>query len=117
MAEGFARRFGDEKIRVSSGGSKPADKVNAKAVKVMKEKGIDISFHEPTIIDPEEARKAGYIITMGCGSDACPTPVGGKTIEWELEDPSGKSIQKFREVRDKIEKNVKQLLKNLEKKN
>lgn len=113
MAEGFARHYGSENVQVCSGGSKPAEKVNPKAVKVMKEIGIDISSHEPTTIDPEDARNSDYVITMGCGPDACPAPVGGKTIEWDLEDPSGSPIQKFREVRDKIEENVKKLLKDL----
>lgn len=113
MAEGFARDLGGERIRVSSGGSNPADQVNPKAVKVMKERGIDISSQRPAGIDSEEARKADYVITMGCGPDACPAPPSGDIIEWDLEDPSGKSIRKFREVRDEIEKNVKGLLKRL----
>lgn len=117
MAEGFAQHYGGEKVQVSSGGSKPADKVNPEAVRVMKEKGIDISSHEPTVIDPGEARNADYVITMGCGPDACPSPVGGKIIKWDLEDPSGEPIQKFRKVRDKVEENIKKLLKDLEKKN
>lgn len=114
MAEGFARHFGDEEIQISSGGSKPGDKVNPKAVTAMKEKGMDISSHEPETIDPEDARKVDYVITPGCGSDACLPPVGGKTIEWDIENPSGKSIQKFREVRDKIEENVRELLGELD---
>lgn len=47
---------------------------------------------------------------MGCGPEACPAPIGGKTIEWDIEDPAGKSIEKFREVRNEIEKKVRRLL-------
>ena len=110
MAAGFARHFGGEDVNVYSGGSKPADRVNENAVKVMKERGVDISSQEATEIGSEAAEKADFVITMGCGPDACPVPVGGKTIEWDLEDPAGKSIEKFREVRDEIENKVKDLL-------
>ena len=42
MAEGYLKFFNKE-LEVYSAGTKPADKVNPFAVKVMKEKGIDIS--------------------------------------------------------------------------
>lgn len=47
MAEGFARYLGGEEFHIFSGGSKPADKINEKAVRVMREKGIDISSQNP----------------------------------------------------------------------
>ncbi len=127
MAEGFARYYGGEEIEASSGGSKPAEEVNPNAVKVMKERGIDISSQEPKIVTNMEIEKADYIVTMGCGVDVCPVcsdsfvPAGaenpvnvtGKTIEWDIDDPAGKPIKKFRSVRDKIEEKVRELLKDL----
>lgn len=112
MAEGLAKELGDE-IIATSGGSNPAEKINKNAAKVMEEKGIDISSQIPTSIKTEEAESADYVITMGCGPEACPAPVGNKIIEWDIEDPSGKSIEKFREVRDEIEEKVKELIKEV----
>jgi arsenate reductase (thioredoxin) len=43
MAEAFAKKYGEGKFEVSSGGNKPADKVNPVVVEAMKERGIDIS--------------------------------------------------------------------------
>ncbi|KXA89724.1 hypothetical protein AKJ62_02460 [candidate division MSBL1 archaeon SCGC-AAA259D14] len=131
MAEGFAKHYGREKIEAFSGGSKPAERVDPKAVEVMKEKGIDISDQQPKLVTAEEIEKADYVITMGCGVEVCPVcsdsfvPQGAnspiqvdeKTIEWDLDDPSGKSVEKFREVRDKIEKRVRDLLENLQNNN
>ena len=37
-----------------------------------------------------------------------------KVIEWNLEDPKGKSIEAVREIRDEIEKRVKELVSTLE---
>ena len=43
IAEAFAKKYGAAKVVVSSAGNKPANKVNAVVVEVMKEKGIDLS--------------------------------------------------------------------------
>ena len=50
MAHGFLQSF-DASLEVYSGGTHPAACVNAKAVEVMKEAGIDISSHIPTHVD------------------------------------------------------------------
>lgn len=113
MAEGFASQMTNEDVQISSGGSKPAKKVNEKAVRVMEEKGIEISSQKPTSFNPKNSQKIDYAITMGCSSDACPNPIAEEIIEWNIEDPSGKPIEKFRDTRDKIEKKVKDLMNEL----
>ncbi len=113
MAEGFAKQLTSEEVQVFSGGSKPAEKVDEKAVKVMAEKGIDISSQKPTSFNPKNFQRLDYAITMGCNSNACPAPIAEEIIEWNIEDPAGKSIEKFRETRDKIEKKVKDLINEL----
>jgi arsenate reductase len=55
------------------------------------------------------------VITMGCGANVCPI-VPKQTEEWRIEDPAGKSITKFREVRNEIKKKVEKLVKTLKKK-
>ena len=50
MAHGFLQSF-DASLEVYSGGTEPAPQVNAKAVEVMKEAGIDISTHVPTHVN------------------------------------------------------------------
>ncbi|MBU1570429.1 MAG: arsenate reductase ArsC, partial [Proteobacteria bacterium] len=49
--------------------------------------------------------KPDIIITMGCGEE-CPIVPGAKTENWDIPDPSGKSIELMRNVRDEIEKRV-----------
>lgn len=110
MAEGFARHWGSDSLRVSSGGPDPSSKIDENALKVMKEREVDISSQKPSKIDPDEVMEADLVVTMGCGSEVCPAPTGGENIEWDIEDPSGESVEKFREVRDEIEHRVKRLL-------
>lgn len=108
MAEGFARYYGKE-ISVYSSGSMPSGIVNAMAVEVMKEKGIDISNHKSKGLDTLPEGEFDVLVTMGCG-DECPTVSARKRIDWQIKDPKGASIEVFREVRDEIEKKVLELL-------
>ena len=46
---------------------------------------------------------------MGCG-DACPVFPGKRYLDWELEDPAGKSVEEVRLIRDEIDGRVRALL-------
>ena len=114
MAEAFANMYGKDKVEVSSAGNKPADKVNPVVVEVMKEKGIDISRNKPKLITFQMAQESDLIVTMGCNDQGiCPGPFLKPTIDWKLEDPKGKPIEKVREIRDQIERQVQELIAEL----
>ncbi len=111
MAEAFANKYGQGKLTAQSAGIKLAPKVNPVVVQAMKEKGIDISRNKPKMFSQEMANQADLIVTMGCGgSDFCPGPFFKETVDWALEDPKGKSIDKVREIRDEIERRVQNLI-------
>ena len=111
MAEAFANKYGKGKFIVLSAGNKPADKVNPVVVEVLKEKGIDISMNRPKLLTFQMAQDADLIVTMGCNDQGiCPGPFFKPTVDWKLEDPKGKPIEKVREIRDEIERRVQKLL-------
>jgi arsenate reductase len=111
MAEAFANKYGKDKFIVSSAGTKPADKVNPIVVEALKEKGIDISMNKPKLLTLQMAQDADLIVTMGCNTNGiCPGPFFKPTIEWKLEDPKAKPIEKVREIRDDIERRVQKLI-------
>ncbi|MDM8526530.1 NAD(P)H-dependent oxidoreductase [Desulfococcaceae bacterium HSG8] len=113
MASGFARYFGGDKIDAVSGGSSPAEKVNALMVQAMAEKGIDMEFRTPGSIEAAiENQSPDMIITMGCGEE-CPMVPGAKRADWDMPDPAGKDIAFMRHVRDEIEKKVTALINEL----
>jgi len=116
IAEGFCKKYG-KGITCSSAGTVPADKINPNAVQVMKEAGINISENKPKIITNEMMDNATIIINMGCmDSNSCPAILLEKSMEdWGIEDPAGKSIEKVREIRDQIERKVRELITDLEK--
>jgi len=111
MAEAFANKYGKEEFIVSSGGNKPAEKVNPVVVEAMKEKGIDISLNKPKLLTYQMAQDADLIVTMSCNEQGiCPGPFFKPTLDWKLEDPQGKPIEKVREIRDDIERRVQKLI-------
>lgn len=109
MAAGFAQHLGAESVRVYSGGSEPADKVNPSAVAAMEERGIDIRQNTPQRWTDEIIASTDVVITMGCG-DTCPVFPGVRYIDWQLEDPAGKGVEQVRPIRDDIERRVRDLL-------
>lgn len=111
MAEAFANKYGQGKLTAQSAGIKLAPQINPVVVQAMKEKGIDISNNKPKMLTQEMANQSDLIITMGCGgSEFCPGPFFKETVDWALEDPKAKSINKVREIRDEIERRVQKLI-------
>jgi len=105
MAAGWMRHLAGDRIDVYSGGSEPAELLNQGAVEAMAEVGIDITGELPMPWADEIVRAADVVVTMGCG-DACPLYPGKRYLDWELEDPSGKSVAEIRPIRDEIERRV-----------
>lgn len=112
MAAGFMRHLAGNRVDVFSGGSEPAESINKAAVAAMAEKGIDITAAVPQPWADEVVRAADVIVTMGCG-DACPFYPGKRYLDWELDDPAGKSIEEVRPIRDEIERRVRALMADL----
>src|ERR687898_3543675 len=118
MAEGFFRRYAPRGYLTLRAGTKPSGHVNPLAIKVMKEVGIDISNQKSKDITEDMMRNSAKIVNMGCMDNSfCPTLFIPHLIDWRIEDPKGKPIEKAREIRDDIEQKVKQLVTNLPKDN
>jgi len=112
MAAGWLRSMAGGGVEVYSGGSDPGSELNAAAIEVMAEVGIDISTEFPKPWTDEIARAADVIISMGCG-DACPIFPGTRYEDWELADPAGQPVEFVRSVRDDIRSRVEALVASL----
>jgi arsenate reductase len=110
MAEGFFRKYASEDYEPLSAGTKPTSEINPMAIQVMGEVGIDISKQRPKDLTEDMMRNSTKIVNMGCmEKDWCPTIFVPNLIDWGIDDPKGKSIEKVREIRDEIEQRVKEL--------
>lgn len=112
MAAGLMRHLAGGRVDVRSGGSEPADRLNPAVVEAMGEIGIDITDQTPSAWTDEMIQAADVVVTMGCG-DTCPFYPGRRYLDWELEDPSGKSVEAVRTIRDEIKRRVAVLLDEL----
>jgi arsenate reductase len=102
MAAALWERAGGE---ARSAGSSPALRVHANVVEAMAEIGIDVGARVPRRLTSDDAEWASLVVTMGCG-DACPYIPGRRYVDWELEDPAGRSLEVVRAVRDEIARRI-----------
>ncbi|MGD2103114.1 MAG: arsenate reductase ArsC [Acidimicrobiia bacterium] len=112
MAAGWMRALAGDQVDVFSGGSAPSESVNAAAVAAMAEKGIDIGREIPQPWADEIVRASDVVVTMGCG-DACPVFPGKRYVDWEVDDPSGLTVEDVRPIRDELERRVRELMDEL----
>ena len=110
MAHGFLQSF-DNRLDVFSAGTKPAEKVNPMAVKVMGEMGIDLSSHTPKSVNQYIGQEWDYVITVcGGASESCPMFTGKvrNRLHIGFDDPSEATGTQefingeFHRVRDEI---------------
>jgi protein-tyrosine-phosphatase len=114
MAEAFFRKYTPRGYLAISAGTIPAGEINPMAIQTMKEVGIDISNQKSKILTDDIIRNAAVRVNMGCmDKESCPVLFIHNVIEWGIEDPKGKSIEKVREIRDDIEQRIKQLAADL----
>jgi arsenate reductase len=107
---GLFRHLADPaKARVISAGTAPGTRVHPEVVEVMKEVGIDLSREVPRFLSDEIAASSSLLVTMGCG-EACPHVPGLRRLDWALEDPKGKPVERVREIRDEVKRRVQTLL-------
>jgi arsenate reductase (thioredoxin) len=112
MAQAFLERLGGHGVR--SAGSRAERALHPEVVEAMRERGYELSDGVPRQLQPDaDAAWADVVVTMGCG-DVCPVLPGKTYVDWGLEDPAGKSMERVREVRDEIEARVANLARELD---
>jgi arsenate reductase len=117
MAEGFLRYLAGERFEVESAGTLPSQ-VNPMAIQAMDEKGIDISGQRSKNVTEFVGKHFTYVVTV-CDNARrqCPIfPGNSIRLHWPLEDPAesvgteDERLARFREVRDEVERRVRELI-------
>jgi arsenate reductase len=121
MAEAFLRTMAGDRFEVQSAGTDPVP-VNPNAIRVMAERGIDISHHRSKGVKQFLGQGFPYLITV-CDSanERCPIFPGViNRLHWSFEDPAGakgsdeERLHVFRRVRDEIEAAVRRFVQEVE---
>lgn len=110
MAAAWFNRLADPaRARAVSAGTQPGARVHPEVVEVMREVDVDLTAGTPQFLSDELAASASILVTMGCG-EACPHVPGLRRMDWPLEDPKGKPVERVREIREEVKARVEELL-------
>lgn len=113
MAAALLNRVADGRVHVRSAGSAPRSDLDPSVLVSMSELGLDLADEFPKPLTDDVVQAADVVITMGCG-DACPIYPGKTYLDWDLPDPSGRSVDEVREIRDAIADKITELLADIE---
>ncbi|MDR7596634.1 MAG: arsenate reductase ArsC, partial [Armatimonadota bacterium] len=91
------------------------------AVRVMAERGVDISGQRSKPVSEFQGQAFDYVVTV-CdrARQTCPSFPGAQTLHWDLPDPvevqgpEEQRLRAFRSVRDELESRIRALLRFLE---
>ncbi|WP_406272377.1 low molecular weight phosphatase family protein [Nocardia sp. NBC_00881] len=109
MAAGLMRHAAEGRIEVYSAGTAPGESLNALSGQSLLEVGVDIREETPKPIDPRLLRAVDLVVTLG--REARVDPVDGVAIvNWDIDEPSERGIDRMRLIRDDINTRVQQLL-------
>ena len=111
MAEGWARKYWGNEFHIYSAGTKKHG-MNARAMKVMKEAGLDLSTHYSKTVDELPQVTFDFVVTV-CdhAHENCPYFPGGNVVHLGFQDPptltkemkdDEEILAVYRRVRDEI---------------
>lgn len=110
MAAAWFNALADKsKAQAISAGTNPGTHVHPEVLQAMREVGIDLEGATPRKLTDELASAASILITMGCG-EQCPHVPGLRHLDWPLEDPKGKPVERVREIREQVKGLVQDLV-------
>jgi arsenate reductase len=106
MAAAWFNALADKsKARAISAGTEPGTRLHPEVLTAMREVGIELEGVAPQKLTDELAATSTILVTMGCG-EACPVVPGLRRMDWPLEDPKGKPVERVREIRDEVRARV-----------
>jgi arsenate reductase len=112
MAAAMFNALADKtKAQAVSAGTEPGPRVHPEVLQAMREVGVDLEGVSPRKLTDELAKESAILITMGCG-EQCPHIPGLRRMDWPLEDPKGKPVERVREIRDEVKTRVEELLRS-----
>lgn len=109
IAAAALRTLVGNRVRVRTAGSTPAGVVDPGVRDELARRGLDRLIEIPRPLTDEVVRASGVVVTMGCG-DACPVLPGRRYVDWPVEDPTGQTPEKVRQIADDITDRVHVLL-------
>ena len=113
MAAAALRTIAAQDVIVRTAGSAPAERIEPVVWQVIEERGWAPVLEFPKPLTDEVVRASDYVVTMGCG-EACPVVPGRRYLDWQLPDPSGRSLAEVRAIATDVATHVATLAEELQ---
>lgn len=108
IAEALGKKYASDCFESYSAGTEIKPTINQDAVRLMKDIykiDMEATQHSKLITD---IPTLDIVITMGCNVE-CPYLPSKHREDWDLDDPTGESDEKFIETIEKIDKKIQEL--------
>ena len=112
MAAALLQAMATDSVKVSSGGSAPAEKVDPGTVRVLAERGIDIGGASPARLSMAMVEKAEVVVDLG--EEEFAGLEEKHYLKWNVPSPQGQGLEATRGALDEIERRVWELMVLLE---
>lgn len=122
IAAAYLRKYAGDRFEVHSAGTEPADRIHPMAIEVMGEQGIAVEG-KPRDYRDYLGKLSPYRLIIVCdgAAQSCPAawPGSAGRLLWPFEDPAAvegpdaAKLAKFREVRDEIDRRIREWLEAL----
>lgn len=116
MAAAFAEKFLGDQVHSESAGINPVyDQATPEAIRVMSERGIDISDHQSMAVREVDLDGFDHVIALTPSIRAMLPPVKQheRIVTWDIADPYGGDLAEYRECATEIERELKAFLDRL----
>ena len=107
IAEAWFNHLAKDCGQAQSCGAMPANRVDVRAIKVMREVGLEIHTRAPKPINQQLLANADLVVLMG--RDVRPYAFQSTQI-WDFRDLDGEPIEAVRDLRDQIRARVQKLI-------
>ena len=101
MAEALLKMSAKRGVKICSAGIKPGKKVNAQAVKAMREISCDLSGHKPKHVSEFSDIKFDYVAKMDV-PDLGDMVTAKWIADWDIPDPAQGGIAEYRKIRQMV---------------
>lgn len=108
FAVAIARHLSDNGVVATSAGTHPENGIDHKVEWVLDERGLNVP--EKTLHDSDERTVNAADVIVMMGVEETPTAPGMRYVHWNIDDPSGRSLEEVRDLCDEIEMSVFNLL-------
>ncbi len=109
MAEAFARHFAPDVIEPMSAGISPLGQIAETTRRVLAERGISMDGQASKGLVEIDWNRVERIINMTGIPGESPFGESRPVVDWEIDDPFGEELGKYREIAEEIEKKVREL--------